>query len=205
VLKKSIKFENYDGAEVTEDYYFHLSKADLVELEMTHKGGLQAYIERVVKSQDGRAIIEEFKRLILMSIGQKNDDGTRFIKNEELRQDFLASPAYDVLFMELVTDAEKAAQFVNGIVPKGLDVQMAKVAQPPRTLNDVIEAERIKESAVVEPLENIFENDVPVPDAPPADPIFNQADAKVLTAVELREMDATELQQGLATGRFRLA
>jgi hypothetical protein len=205
VLKKSITFESHDGKEVTEEHYFHLSKADLVELEMTHKGGLQAYIQRVVESQDGRAIIEEFKRLILMSYGKKNQDGTRFIKNQELRDDFISSPAYDVLFMELVTDAGLAAEFVNGIIPKGLGDQVEKtVPKPKRTLNDVIEAERIKEGADEKPAENVFENNVPIPDTPPADPVFQQKDARLLTPKEVREMDATELQQGLATGAFRL-
>lgn len=201
MLKKSITYESYDDKTVTEDFYFHLSKADLIELEMSHKGGLQAYIQRVVDSKDGKAIIEEFKRLILMSYGEKNPDGSRFVKNDELRQDFLSSPAYDVLFMELVTDAAKAAEFVNGIIPKGLDVDVSKVAPPARTLNDVIEAERIKEQGKG-PVENVFENDKAIPDAP--DPIFNQSDARVLTPKEVREMDATELQQGLGTGRFRL-
>lgn len=202
MLKKTITFENFEGKEVTEDHYFHLSKADLVELEMTHKGGLQAYIERVVQSQDGRAIIEEFKRLILMSYGKKNPDGSRFIKNQELRDDFLSSPAYDVIFMELVTDADKAAAFVNGIIPSGLGADVAKVPTPARTINEVIEAERIKENGKDEPVENVFENDRPVPDAPPVQP---QLDSRLLTPKEVREMDATELQQGLATGAFRLS
>lgn len=203
MLKKTITFENFSGGETTEDHYFHLSKADLVELEMTHKGGLQGYIQRIVDSNDGKAIIEEFKRLIMMSYGKKNEDGTRFVKNEELRQDFLSSPAYDSLFMELVTDAKKAAAFVNGIIPRGLADEAAKVAEaspPARTVNEVIEAERIKENGKDEPVENVFDNDVPIPDSPdsPSQP-------RLLTQMEAESMTINAIRAGVAAGEFRLA
>lgn len=200
MLKKDITYEDFNGQQATGSFYFHLSKADLVELEMTHKGGLELYIKRVIESQDGRAIIEEFKRLILMSYGKKSDDGQRFIKNAELREEFQSSPAYDALFMELVTDAGKAAAFVNGIVPAGLNKEMANVPEPPRTINDAIEAERIKANGADAPVENVFDNDQPIPSSLPP-----QLDARLLTTQEVREMDATELKEGLQTGAFRLS
>jgi hypothetical protein len=119
VLKKSITYEDFNGVTQTEDFHFHLSQAELVEMEATTRGGLGNYLNRIIETNDGAAIIHEFKRLIDLSIGQVSDDGKRFVKNEEIRQTFRESPAYSVLFMELATDAEKSAEFVTGIIPKG--------------------------------------------------------------------------------------
>ena len=41
------------------------------------------------------------------------------LKNQELRDAFAQTEAYSDLFMELATDAEAAARFINGIVPQG--------------------------------------------------------------------------------------
>lgn len=127
MLKKSITYEDFNGVTQTEDFHFHLSQAELVEMEATTRGGLGNYLNRIIETNDGAAIIHEFKRLIDLSIGQVSDDGKRFVKNEEIRQTFRESPAYSVLFMELATDAEKSAEFVTGIIPKGIDQQVAKI------------------------------------------------------------------------------
>ena len=127
MLKKTIEYQDFNGQTVVEDYYFHLTKADLIELEMAHKGGLHQYLQNIVDSEDGKAIIAEFKQLILMSYGKKSEDGRRFIKTQEMRDEFLSSEAYSTLFLELCTKADKAAEFVNGIVPAGLDAEIAKL------------------------------------------------------------------------------
>lgn len=126
MIKKTITYEDFNGNTVSEDFFFHLSKADLVELEVSHTGGLSGWIKRVTESNDGAQIIAEFKKLLLMSYGKKSEDGKRFIRNAEMRDEFFSSEAYSTLFMELVTDAKAAAEFVNGIVPAGLqqDVNM---------------------------------------------------------------------------------
>ena len=54
-----------------------------------------------------------------LGYGEKSPDGKRFIKNQELRDAFAQTEAYSDLFMELATDAEAAARFINGIVPQG--------------------------------------------------------------------------------------
>jgi hypothetical protein len=83
VLKKRITYEDFNGEEVTEELYFNLSKAELVELELSRPGGMQEHLQKIVESEDGKAIITEFKELILMSYGQRSEDGKRFIKNQE--------------------------------------------------------------------------------------------------------------------------
>jgi hypothetical protein len=120
VLRKSITYEDFAGGTITEDFYFNLSKAELVELELSHKGGLSESIKKIMEAEDGGAIIREFKNIILKAYGKRSDDGRRFMKSQEMREEFESTEAYSVLFIELVTDAEKAAEFVNGIIPQGL-------------------------------------------------------------------------------------
>lgn len=125
MLKKTIKYEDYNGVERSEDFYFNLSKAEIMEMEMGTSGGLAEMINRVVAAQDSPAIIKIFKDLVLKAYGQKSPDGKRFIKSEELATEFSQTEAYSILFMELATDADAAAAFVNGIVPGDADTDAA--------------------------------------------------------------------------------
>ena len=120
MLKKTITYNDYNGVERTEDFYFNLTKAEVLEMEMSATGGLAEWIKRVVAAQDQPAIIKLFKDLILKAYGEKSADGRRFMKSEELKDSFAQTEAYSILFMELATDADKASEFVNGIVPADL-------------------------------------------------------------------------------------
>lgn len=117
MLKKTITYTDYNGAERTEDFYFNLSKAEIMEMEMSTAGGLAELIQKIVAAQDAPAIIKIFKDLILKAYGEKSPDGKRFIKSDENTKAFEQTEAYSNLFMELATDADAAAKFVNGIVP----------------------------------------------------------------------------------------
>ena len=115
--KETITYVDYNGTERTEDFYFNLTKAEIMEMEMSTAGGLAEMINRIVAAQDAPAIIKIFKDLVLKAYGEKSADGKRFIKSEELSTAFSQTGAYDQLFMKLATDSEAAANFVNGIVP----------------------------------------------------------------------------------------
>lgn len=117
MLKKTLTYTDYNDTERTEDFYFNLSKAEVMEMNMTTTGGLTEKINRIIAAQDAPSIINIFKDLVLKSYGEKSPDGKRFIKNEELRTAFSQTEAYSNLFMELATDADAAAIFVNGILP----------------------------------------------------------------------------------------
>lgn len=118
MLKKTITYNDYNGTERTEDFYFNLSQAEVMEMEMSTAGGLAEMIKRVVASQDAPSIIKIFKDLILKAYGEKSADGKRFVKSEEISTAFSQTEAYSILFTELATDDKAAANFVNGIVPK---------------------------------------------------------------------------------------
>lgn len=117
MLKKTFTYTDYNGVERTEDHYFNLSKAELMEMELSTTGGLAEMINKIVAAQDAPAIVKIFKELVLKAYGQKSADGRRFIKSKELADEFAQTEAYSQLFMELATDADAAAAFVNGIVP----------------------------------------------------------------------------------------
>lgn len=117
MLKKTITYVDYNEVERTEDFYFNLSRAEIMEMELSTTGGLSEMISRIVAAQDAPAIIKVFKELILKAYGEKSVDGKRFVKSKELSDAFAQTEAYSMLFMELSTDADAAAKFVNAIVP----------------------------------------------------------------------------------------
>ena len=117
MLTETIKYTDYNGSERTEDFYFNLSKAEVMEMEMSVSGGLAAMVNRIIAAQDTPQLIKVFKDLVLKAYGEKSPDGKRFIKSEELSTAFSQTEAYSILFMELATDDKAAAAFVNGIVP----------------------------------------------------------------------------------------
>lgn len=108
MLKKNIKYVDYDGNERTEDFYFNLNKAEVIELQLGTVGGLTKTLEKIVQEKDTSRIIEYFKTIILKAYGEKSADGRRFIKSQELRDAFEQTEAYSELFMELARDAKMA-------------------------------------------------------------------------------------------------
>lgn len=121
MLKKTVTYPDYNGLERTEDFYFNLSKAEIIEMQIGTAGGFAEMVEAIVKAQDMPSIIKIFKEIVLKAYGQKSPDGRQFIKNEELRTSFAQTEAYSIIFMELVTDSIKAAEFINGIIPADID------------------------------------------------------------------------------------
>ena len=120
MIKKTIKFNDLDGNELVEDFYFNLTKAELADLELSTNGGLGDSLKALVKAEDVGRIIGEFKRILTLSVGRKSDDNRRFIKSQEIVDDFLQSEAYSELFMELIGDSDAAIGFLEGIVPQSL-------------------------------------------------------------------------------------
>lgn len=118
MLKKVIKYEDYNGVEREEPFYFNLSKAEMLEMQMSINGGFEEMINQIIAEQDSAKIMEIFKQIILKAYGKKDLDGRRFIKSEELSKEFTETEAYSELIMELATDADKAADFIKGIMPK---------------------------------------------------------------------------------------
>lgn len=120
MLKKLIEYTDYNGKQRKENFYFSLSKAELMEMELGTVGGMQNLIQLIIDKQDIPEIIKAFKMIILKSYGEKSADGVRFIKSEELSTAFSQTEAYSNLFMELISNADAAAEFINAIIPQDL-------------------------------------------------------------------------------------
>lgn len=118
MLKKKIKYVDYDDVEREEDFYFNISRAEIIEMSQSVEGGLENKIHKIIQTKDKKEIIKLFKEIILISYGEKSPDGKRFIKSDELREAFSQTEAYTELFMELSSNEEAAAAFVNGVLPK---------------------------------------------------------------------------------------
>ena len=127
---RTIKYTDYNGVEREEKFSFNLTKAEIMEMEMSEVGGLTETINRIVAAQDAPQLIKLFKDLILRAYGEKSADGKRFVKNDEIKEAFSQTEAYSILFMELAQDADKASEFVNGIIPADLSKELQKSSLP---------------------------------------------------------------------------
>ena len=125
MLKKIITYTDYNGVERTEPFYFNLSKAELMEMELGVTGGMTEMLNKIINAKDGPSLMKTFKEMIMKAYGVKSDDGKRLIKSEELSIAFTQTEAYSVLFMELITDDKAAADLVNGIIPNEIKDKVA--------------------------------------------------------------------------------
>lgn len=117
MFKKTIEYTDYNGVDRTESFYFNLSPADLIDMEV-ESGGYKQMIQNIIDSKDIQSLMKAFKELIRRSYGVKSQDGKHFVKNDEIFEEFVSTPAYSNLIMEFLEDTDKAVEFVNGIMPK---------------------------------------------------------------------------------------
>lgn len=121
MLSKEITYIDYNGVERKETFRFNLSKAEIMEMELSVQGGFAEMVDRIIQTKDTPALIEIFKELICKAYGVKSPDGRRFIKSKDLTDEFTQTEAYSNLFMELALNSDSAATFVNGILPQDFD------------------------------------------------------------------------------------
>ena len=117
MYKKTITYTDYNGVKREEDFYFHLNRAEIIEMESSVSGGYGEMLKQIIMSHDGPTIMKNFKIFILKSYGEKSLDGKRFMKSEEISKNFECTEAYSVLFTELCMNPDKAIEFINNILP----------------------------------------------------------------------------------------
>jgi hypothetical protein len=196
MLKKQITYTNFNDEQVTETHFFHLSKADIIEMQVSEKGGLDVVLQRAIDSGDNSRVLTVFKDLIRKAYGRKTDDG-RFLKDKDATEEFLSGEAYSEILMQMMTDPGFAIEFANGIVPKDLEATAnrinaaaasAKAATPESAETPALEKAGAALGSNVDP------TGLTTPTTP-----------QVLTQQQMLDMDSDELKSGLATGRYRLA
>lgn len=134
MIKKEIRYTDYNGVERMKTFYFNISMAEIIEMEADVEGGYGDFLRRIVDTKDARNLVSEFKKLILRSVGIKSDDGERFIKNDTIRDEFVQTPAYESLFVELATDANALAAFITAVIPKEFSQQMTQQNETMKTV-----------------------------------------------------------------------
>lgn len=127
MYKRTITYKDYNGNERTEDYRFNLTEAELTKMQLGTSGGMAEMIKRIIEKQDAPSIMAVLEELIDRSYGERSLDGKRFMKSKELTEEFKQTEAYSILFMDLVSDDVKAAEFVNGIMPESIAKEMPKI------------------------------------------------------------------------------
>lgn len=120
MLKKLIKYVDYNGNERAENFYFNLNKAELMDMELGVTGGMRQLLQLIIDKQDVPKIVDAFKTIILRAYGEKSPDGRVFDKSEELSRAFSHTEAYSNLYMELLSDSKKAADFINALMPEDM-------------------------------------------------------------------------------------
>jgi hypothetical protein len=141
MIKKTITYKDYNDTERTEDFYFHLTEAELVDMQMSESGGLGELIQRVTNARDDIVTYNIFKDLFYRAYGEKSPDGKRFIKTKEVKDAFMQTEAASIIFMSLMQNEEEAAAFVNGIIPQKLLEEAAKVKKGKKANIAVIPAD----------------------------------------------------------------
>lgn len=126
MLKKTITYIDYDGNTRTEDCRFNLEEVELTRLEYSIKGGLVDYVNKIVADKDADKMLDLLDKIIVMSYGEKSEDGRRFIKTPEMGEEFRQTPAYSALFMELIRDENAATAFIRGILPANISERINK-------------------------------------------------------------------------------
>lgn len=127
MLKKKIKYRNYSGVERERTLYFNLTKSEITKMALSVDGGLDTILTSIVESENMPELMKYFEKILLASYGEKSDDGERFMKGPDISKKFQESPVYDDFFMELITDEEKAAEFINAVMPEDLDEYIEKI------------------------------------------------------------------------------
>lgn len=150
MLTKAITYVDYNGNKKTKNFYFNLTRTELAKMELTNKAGMLETIKKMINSDDREEIINLFEKIVLGAYGEKSADGEEFLKSDAIREKFVNHPAYDVLFMELISSESNMADFINAIVP----TEIAESAKKnDKTLNDIMGYEVIPQSNIT-PINN---------------------------------------------------
>lgn len=122
MIKKTIEYTDLNGNTRKDDFYFHINKGEMAEMAAQKNGEYGNYLAKIAENNNITELMEVFKELILKSYGVRSEDGLTFEKEDDngnpLWKKFYRSEAYGELLMELIGDSDKAAAFVNGVIPK---------------------------------------------------------------------------------------
>lgn len=133
MFSRTFEYKGYDGEMRKETWWFNLSETELYKLELGTVGGVNGMMNRMLREEQPDKIVDMFEKIILTSVGERSADGRRFLKKPrpgmpwgEVAEDFRETPAYDQLFIELVSDGTKVSDFLKGAIPEELAIKLAQ-------------------------------------------------------------------------------
>lgn len=135
MIKKTVTYKDLNGKERTETFYFHYFESEIMDMEMSEEGGLAERIQRIIDAKDQASLLKVIKKFVIDAYGVKSDDGRRFNKSPEVKAAFVECPAYSKIYMELLTNDEMAAEFVNKVVPEDMADQLAAIVAKKKSAN----------------------------------------------------------------------
>lgn len=144
MFTKTITYTDFNGLERKENFYFHFSEDEIVEMELANEGGFSDFLKRIIDAKDQSMLIKEFKKFVLKAYGEKSADGRRFVKSDEISKAFSETPAYTKLYMELAFNSESASKFVNALIPPEVIKGIMKHVEAAK--NDKSKAEALVEA-----------------------------------------------------------
>lgn len=117
MLKQQVKYEDFDGNIQNETLYFNMTRMELIALQSRYgKEDMEKYIETLIADKDLEKMYELLNDVVLTSYGIRSEDGKRFIKNDQIREEFQQSLAYEALIEDFHDDSRKVLEhFVAGI------------------------------------------------------------------------------------------
>lgn len=118
MLKKTIKYEDYNGNVVERDYYFNMSQFEANRYDASHRGGIIAYLNNIVEQQDGEKLFAALEELVMICVGARSPDGRQFFKTEDAKNEFRYSGAFDAMMMEFLKNPKGIEPFLKGVLPK---------------------------------------------------------------------------------------
>lgn len=127
MITREVTYIDYNGDEQTEKYYFDLTVPEMLELSFSSAGDIQSTLERLSNSRKVGEIFNIIQTLIFKSVGVKSDDGKRFVKNEEVLNDFKQSRGYESFLMKMMQDTDYASKFIEQLIPQDRIKQIAGV------------------------------------------------------------------------------
>lgn len=133
MIKKTVTYKDLNGKERTETFYFHYFESEIMDMEMSEEGGLAERIQRIIDAKDQASLLKVIKKFVIDAYGVKSDDGRRFNKSQEVKDAFVECPAYSKIYMELLTNDELAAEFVNKVIPEDMASQLAEIVARKKT------------------------------------------------------------------------
>lgn len=145
MFKLPITYIDFTGKERTRDFFFNLTKSDIMEIHLALPNGLDGFIDSLNDDPEVEDVIEVFKKIILKAYGKRTNTNA-FIKSKELSQEFAATDAYSELFLKFLDNEE---DFVMKFLESAITAQ-------PGELKRIFEESKSKEEKTEE---TVDEND----------------------------------------------